>query len=37
MECEGSLQCSQEPATGLYAALDESSYHHPILLLVDPF
>jgi hypothetical protein len=31
MEAEGSLSCSQEPATGLYAESDESSPQLPIL------
>jgi hypothetical protein len=28
--------CSQEPTTGLYPELDESSAYHPILFLLDP-
>jgi hypothetical protein len=33
MKPEGSLQCSQEPATGLYHEPDESSLNHFILFL----
>jgi hypothetical protein len=33
MEPEGSLSCSQEPFTGLYAKPDQSSPHHPIIYL----
>jgi hypothetical protein len=31
MDPEGSLPCSQEPATGLYPELDESSPHTPTI------
>jgi hypothetical protein len=31
MESEGSLPCSQEPATGLYPEPDDSSPHPPTL------
>jgi len=31
MEHEGSLPCSQEPTTGLYPEIDESSPHIPTL------
>jgi len=31
METEGSLPCSQEPATGLYLERNASSPHFPIL------
>jgi hypothetical protein len=37
MEPEGSLQCPEEPATGLYPELDEWSPHPPTLLPEDPF
>jgi len=33
MELEGSLLCSQEPATCFYPELDESSLQHPNLFL----
>jgi hypothetical protein len=33
MEVEGSLPCSQEPATSSYAEPDESSAHLHILFL----
>jgi hypothetical protein len=32
MEPEGSLACSQEPSTGPYTELDQSSLYHSILL-----
>jgi hypothetical protein len=32
MELEGSLSCSQEPATGPYPESDESNPHPPTLL-----
>jgi hypothetical protein len=36
MESEGSLRCSQEPATGPYPEPDESSPQLPTLFLSDP-
>jgi hypothetical protein len=33
MELEGSLQCSQEHATGPYPESDESNSHPPTLFL----
>jgi hypothetical protein len=33
MEAEGSLLCSQEPATGPYPELEQSSSYYPILSL----
>jgi hypothetical protein len=33
MQHEGSLPCSQEPATGPYSEPDESSPYHSILFL----
>jgi hypothetical protein len=33
MEPESSLTCSQEPFTGPYPDLDQSSPYHPILFL----
>jgi hypothetical protein len=33
MEPEGSLPCSQEPSTGPYPELDQSSPYYPILYL----
>jgi hypothetical protein len=37
MEPEGSVPCSQEPATDSYPKLDASSPHIPTLLPQDPF
>jgi hypothetical protein len=37
MKPEGSLPCSQQPATGPYPELDESSPHTHTLFLLDPF
>jgi hypothetical protein len=37
MELEGSLSCSQDPATGPYLEPDESSPHLPNLFPQDPF
>jgi hypothetical protein len=37
MEPGGPLPCSQEPSTGLFSELDQSSPYHPILSLDDPF
>jgi hypothetical protein len=37
METEGSLLCSQDPATGLYSGPDESSPQLPTLIPEDPF
>jgi hypothetical protein len=34
-ETEGSLPCSQQPATGLYLKPDESSPYHSILFFKD--
>jgi hypothetical protein len=34
MEAEGSLPCSQEPASGLYRESDESSQHPPGLFFL---
>jgi hypothetical protein len=36
MEPEGSLPCSQEPATGTYPELNESNTQ-PVLFPKDPF
>jgi hypothetical protein len=36
MEPEGSLLCSQDPATDPYPEPDESSAYHFILFLYDP-
>jgi hypothetical protein len=36
MEPEGSLPCSQDPATGPYFEPDASSWHFPALFLEDP-
>jgi hypothetical protein len=33
METEGSLPCSQDPATGPYTEPDESNPHLPTLLI----
>jgi hypothetical protein len=33
MEPEGLLSCSQEPSTGPYPELDQSSTYHPIIYL----
>jgi hypothetical protein len=33
LEPKGPLPCSQEPSTGHYSELDESSPYHPILSL----
>jgi hypothetical protein len=37
MEPEGSLPCSQQPATGLYPKPDASIPHVPTLFPKDPF
>jgi hypothetical protein len=37
MEPKGSLLCSQEPSTDLYPKPDQSSPHHSIPTLQDPF
>jgi hypothetical protein len=37
MEPEGSLLCSQEPATGPHPESDESSPHPPTFFPSDPF
>jgi len=37
MEAEGSLQCSQELATGPFPETHESSTHHHTLFLKDSF
>jgi hypothetical protein len=36
MEPNGSILCSQEPATGPYLEPDESSPYHSILFLLNP-
>jgi hypothetical protein len=37
MELEGSIPNSQELSTCPYPEPDQSSPHHPILTLIDPF
>jgi hypothetical protein len=37
MEPKGLVPCSQEPFTGPYPELDQSSPYNPILSLQDPF
>jgi hypothetical protein len=37
MEREGSLPCSQQPATSPYPEPDESNLHLPTLFPWDPF
>jgi hypothetical protein len=37
METEGSLPCSQEPATGSYPEPDESNTHPPTIFPQDSF